>query len=258
MPSNPTSTSMSETSGPQQARSITDLATLRLSAGLLLGGQLLYILITQFHVGGDANDHREIFIHYADSGDWKGVHVAQFAAMTAMITGLIALGSALARTLHVRVHAPVIMGVVVRSASVLAGVALALYAALQAVDGVGNQQVDAAWQHASGLDKPARFATAEAMRWLEWGMRSYHDYALGLALIGFAVATVAVGRVATPKIVPWLMAASGIAYLAQGWVVGTEGFSTANSDLIVAAWALCLAWMGVLAVATRQRSRRSA
>ena len=31
--------------------------SLRLSATLLLAGQLLYIVITQFHPGGDANNH---------------------------------------------------------------------------------------------------------------------------------------------------------------------------------------------------------
>jgi hypothetical protein len=234
---------------------ILDRAALRLSAGLLLGGQLLYILITQFHAGGDANDHREIFIHYAGSGDWKGVHVGQFLAMTVMVAGLVVFGSALTPALKGRAAAK---SAVAKSASMLAGVALALYAALQAVDGVGNQQVDAAWEHATGADKTARFASAEAMRWLEWGMRSYHDFALGLALIGFAVAAAAVGRVAVPEGVAWLMGASGVAYLAQGWVVGSQGFSVADSSLIVAAWALSLAWMGWLVAATRRKSRSNA
>ena len=89
-----------ETDSPQPSHGAVDRAGLRLSACLLLGGQLLYILVTQLHVGGDANDHREIFIHYARSGDWKGVHVAQFAAMAVMVAGLVALGSVLNRLLR--------------------------------------------------------------------------------------------------------------------------------------------------------------
>lgn len=223
--------------------------TLRLAAALLLAGQLLYIVITQFHTGGDANDHHEIFIHYAGSSDWKGVHVGQFLAMAIMVAGLLALGAAL----NARARATTVLGTVVRSASALAGVALALYAALQAVDGVGNQQVDAAWTHASAADKPARFASAEAMRWLEWGMRSYHDYALGLTLILFAVAAAALARGAFPKRVAWLMGATGLTYLAQGWVVGTDGFSATDSILIVVAWALSLGWTGWLLASTRHR-----
>ena len=250
MSTNPTTNpTAAETQQPARGN-VLDRAALRLSAGLLLGGQLLYILITQFHAGGDANDHQEIFIHYAGSGDWKGVHVGQFLAMAVMVAGLVVFGSAM----NARARATAVMGAVAKSASVLAGVALALYAALQAVDGVGNQQVDAAWEHATGADKTARFASAEAMRWLEWGMRSYHDYALGLALIGFAVVAAAVGRIAVPKGIAWPMGASGVAYLAQGWVVGTQGFSVADSNLIVAAWALSLAWMGWLLAATRRKA----
>jgi hypothetical protein len=254
MSTNPTTQPAAvEPERPQPRRGhVIDRATLRWSAGLLLGGQLLYVLITQFHAGGDANDHREVFIHSARSGDWKGVHVGQFFAMTVMVAGLVVFGSALKRALKSRATAA--MSAVAKSASTLAGVALALYAALQAVDGVGNQQVDVAWEHATGADKTARFASAEAMRWLEWGMRSYHDYALGLALIGFAVAAAAVGRAAVPKGVAWLMAASGVAYLAQGWVVGAQGFSVADSNLIVAAWVLSVAWMGWLVAATRRKT----
>jgi hypothetical protein len=236
-------------SGQPARHGLVDLAAVRLSAWLLLGGQLLYILVTQLHAGGDANNHREIFVHYAVSSDWKGVHVAQFVAMAVIVAGLVVLGSAL----KAPARASAVLGAVVKSASTLAGVALALYAALQAVDGVGNQQVDTAWEHATGADKTARFASAEAMRWLEWGMRSYHDYALGLALVLLAVATAVVGRDVVPRGVAWLMGASGLAYLAQGWVVGTQGFSVADSDLIVAAWALSLAWMGWLTAAARRR-----
>ncbi len=224
-----------------------DQGDLRLPAGLLLGGQLLYILITQFHVGGDANHHREIFLEYAGSSDWKGVHVGQFLAMSVMLTGLVVL----ATWLRARSAASSAARALSTSASALAGVGLALYAALQAVDGGGNQQVDAAWEHATGADRAARFASAEAMRWLEWGMRSYHDYALGLALLLCAAALVAAGRRAVPTGISWLMACSGVAYLAQGWVVGEEGFSATNSTLIVTAWVLSLSWMVWLAVAAR-------
>jgi hypothetical protein len=39
------------------------------------------------------------------------------------------------------------------------------------------------------------------------------------------------------------MALSGLAYLVQGWVVGSEGFSQTESIAIVLAWVLDLAWM---------------
>ena len=106
--------------------------------------------------------------------------------------------------------------------------------------------------HAPAAQKAATFASADAMRWLEWGVRSYHDYALGLALVLFAGAATAMRAVAVPRAAAVLMGLSGVAYLAQGWVIGSEGFSGTNSLLIVVAWALSLAWMTWLAVGTRR------
>src|ERR671937_1543824 len=111
---------------------------LRLSAALLLVGQVLYVVVTLFHTGGPANDHPVIFAAYAGSGSWTAVHVAQFACMAILIAGLLALSFALdpedgpARWVG-------------RFGAASAVVALALEGALQAVDGVTNKQADLAW-----------------------------------------------------------------------------------------------------------------
>lgn len=236
---------MSTKQGVDRADRTSDPAAIRLSATLLLAGQLLYILVTQLHAGGDANNHPAIFVVYARSGDWKAVHVGQFLAMTVVVSGLVLFCYALDLRAGTAAAAA-------RVGAVLAGVALALYAVLQAVDGVGNRQVDAAWATAPAADKPARFASAEAMRWLEWGVRSYHDYVLGLTLIMLGL--VAVGRPAVVhQGVAWLMCLSGVAYLAQGGVVGAQGFSSADTTLILVAWALSLTWMIWLAIDTRRQ-----
>src|SRR5688572_15097594 len=72
-----------------------DRASLRMSAALLLAGQVLYIVVTQFHAGGDANNHAAIFAVYAGSGVWKAVHVGQFVGAAILLAGLIALPFAL-------------------------------------------------------------------------------------------------------------------------------------------------------------------
>jgi Domain of unknown function (DUF4386) len=82
---------------------------------------------------------------------------------------------------------------------------------------------------------------AEAMRWLEWGARSYQNFALGLALLLFAAAVVRTAWVARP--IAYLMGLSGLAYLVQGWVAGAEGFSSTHTILILVAWVLSVAWM---------------
>jgi hypothetical protein len=98
-----------------------------------------------------------------------------------------------------------------------------------------------AWASAPDAEKAARFASAEAIRWLEWGVRSYQDFALGLALLLFAAAVVRTACV--PRPIAYLMGLSGLTYLVQGWVVGSEGFSPTQSVAIVLAWVVSLVWM---------------
>ncbi|MCC2628471.1 MAG: hypothetical protein K0S14_2121 [Thermomicrobiales bacterium] len=209
-------------------------SSLRLPATLLLVGQLLYIIITQFHTGGEANDHPAIFAAYAASGIWTAVHVGQFGAMALLLAGLLALVFAL----DVQAGTARLAG---RCGAASAVAALALYGALQAVDGVANKQADVAWVKAPEAEKAARFASAEAIRWVEWGMRSYHDYALGLALLLVAAAVARAASV--PRPIAYLIGLTGLTYLVQGWLVGAEGFSQTVSIAIVLAWVLSLAWM---------------
>ena len=84
------------------------------------------------------------------------------------------------------------------------------------------------------------------------GARSYHDFALGLAL--FLIAAPIVGTTGVPRPVTYLMGISGLTYLVQGWVVDSEGISRTHTTLILVAWALTLAWMiWLVVVAWRMR-----
>jgi hypothetical protein len=53
-------------------------------------------------------------------------------------------------------------------------------------------------------------------------------------------------------VIAYVMGLSGLAYLMQGWVVGSEGFSGTPSNLIVVAWILSVVWMIWLVVAARR------
>lgn len=219
--------------------------SLRLSATLLLVGQLLYIVVTLFHADGEANNHPAVFAEYAASGTWTVVHIAQFAAMAILLAGLVALFFALDAQDGTARWAG-------RFGAALAVAALALYGVLQAVDGVANKQVDAAWVSAPEAEKAARFASAEAIRWIEWGLRSYQNFALGLALLLFAVAVVRTAWI--PRPIGYLMGLSGLIYLVQGWVAGTEGFSGTMTTAIVLAEVVDVVWMiWLLVVAWRMQ-----
>jgi hypothetical protein len=120
-------------------------------------------------------------------------------------------------------------------------VSLALYGGVLAVDGVALKQAVNAWASAPEAEKAARFASAEAIRWLEWGMRSYEDFALGLAVLLFAVAAARTSRI--PRPIAYLMGLSGLTYLAQGWLAGSEGLSDTHTIAIVLAEVLNAGWM---------------
>lgn len=226
-----------------------DRTSLRLSAALLLAGHLLYIGVTLLHAGGDANDHHAIFTTYAANAIWTAVHLGQFVAMAIFLAGLFALFFALDVQTEAARWAS-------RFAAASTVAALALYGVVQAVDGVALKQAVNAWANAPDAEKAARFASAEAIRWLEWGMRSYQDFALGFALLLFAGAVVRVAGLS--RLVAVAMGMSAITYLAQGWLSGIDGFTPTHSIAIVLSWVLNLTWMISLAVAASRVQRSAA
>src|ERR671931_46490 len=214
-------------------------------APLLLVEHLLYLGASGSHADGEANTPPAVFAEYAGSGIWTAVHLGQFAGMAILLAGLLALFFAL------DVQAGT-AGWAGRCGAASAAATLALYGVLQAVDGVALKQAVNAWASAPDAEKTVRFASAEAIRWLEWGVRSYQDFALGLALLLFAAAVVRTAWV--PRPIAYLMGLSGLTYLAQGWVAGSEGFSRTQTILIVLALVLNLAWMvWLVVVAWRMR-----
>jgi hypothetical protein len=215
--------------------------SVRLAAILLLAGVLLSAIAGFLHPeGADANDHQTIFAIYAASHSWTAVHLGQFIGMVIITFGLVALFFALdvrsgvARWLN-------------RFALLSAGAAVALYGVLQAVDGVGLKQAVNAWASAENGDKAVRFAAAETVRWLEWAVRSYHSFVFGFALILFGAVIAVTGRVSRP--IGYLMALCGLCYLAQGWIIGSSGFSSANQIPTLLGIGLILVWTVWLLVA---------
>lgn len=220
-----------------------DGRALRMSAALLLIGQVLYVLVTLLHTGGEANHHSAIFAAYAGSQIWTAVHVAQFVCMTIFLSGLFALCYALNGETETARWAA-------RFGGATAVVTLALYGVVLAVDGVALKQAVNAWASAPEAEKAARFATAEAIRWLEWGTRSYVNFTLGFSVLLFAVAIVRTAGI--PRPIGYLMGLSALTYLMQGWAAGTEGFSQTHTMAIVLAEVVNVVWMTWLITAARR------
>ena len=220
----------------------------RLSATLLLVGQLSYVVVTLLHTGGEGNNHPAIFAAYAASQIWTAVHVAQFACMAIMLAGLFALFFALDLKLSSARWAA-------RFGAASTIVTLGLCGAVLAVDGVALKQAVNALASASDAEKTARFASAEVIRWLEWGTRSYENFTLGLTVLLFAIGVARTMWI--PRPIAYLMGLSGVAYLMQGWTAGAEGFSPNHTIAIVLAEILNAAWMIWLLVAAWRMQERA-
>jgi hypothetical protein len=217
---------------------------LRLSATLLFIGVVVFQVASLLHAGaGGGNDHQAQFTAYANSSIWTAVHLGQFIGTAVITAGLLVLFFALG----VSEGTPRWLGFF---GAMAAGVALVLAAVVYAVDGVALKQATDAWASAPAAQQATRFASAEALRWLEWGTRSYQNFMFGLALVLFATTIVWTARITRP--IGYVMGLNGLATIVLGWVTGTEGFSATSGVLYTIGaflfgvwmiWLLIVAWL---------------
>jgi uncharacterized cupredoxin-like copper-binding protein len=226
-----------------------DIERLRLPSALAFTGVLLSMASGFLHPGrANANDHAAVFTEYAASAHWTHIHLGQFAGMAVVIAGILALLLRLGRPTKSTAH---IWNGSFSIGAAFAVIALSLYGVLQAVDGVALKQAVNAWVAAPEAERMIRFANAEAIRWLEWGIRSYQSFALGLT---FVVTGTLLAKAARPlRSMGAMMALSGIAYIMQGGVLGSAGFSTINGILSIIEIAFVLAWSAGLLVVSWKR-----
>jgi hypothetical protein len=214
---------------------VSERSTLRLAGALLVGGFLLNIVVTLFHPSGNEDDHRAIFIKYADSGAWVAIHLGQFVAVLVALAGLLVLY----RALQLRGDVPWLP----RFAAGATIATAATWAVLQALDGVALKQAVDAWTDASGRQKAIRFADAETLRWLEWGLQSYFRALLALSFILFGAAIVVTRLL--PSWIGWVAVLAGVLSAAIGIDVGYSGLESGLQDaagiaFLVAALAFAL------------------
>ena len=135
-----------------------------------------------------------------------------------------------------------------RFALLSAGAGMALYGVLQVVDRVGLKQAVNAWASAENGDKAFRCRRDRSM--LGMAVRSYQSFVFGLALILFGAVIAVTGRVSRP--IGYLIALSGLCYLAQAWIIGSSGFSSANQIPTLGGIGLILLWTIWLLIAARR------
>jgi hypothetical protein len=217
---------------------------LTLSGALLLVGFVVNAIQRGLlHPAGAEDDHEAIFTEYAASDVWVATHLAEFVLVLVALAGLLVLCYALRR--ETPYLALLAAGALIVSA--------AAWAVLQAVDGVTLKQAVDAWVAASGAEKATRFADAETVRWIEWGLQSYFRVLLGVAFLLLGAAAV-VSRL-VPTWLGVLLVIGALLSLAIGFSVGYAGLEGGFQDAVGIALQLVVLVFGVGLLVVSRRAR---
>lgn len=160
---------------------------------------------------------------------------------------LVALAGLLVLCHAVRPEAPYLA--LLAAGAVLA--TSAMWAVLQAVDGVTLKQAVDDWAAASGTDEAIRFADAETVRWTEWGLQGYFRVLLGVTFLLVGTALV-VSRL-IPGWLGVLLGVGGLLSLAIGFSVAYQGLESGFQDAVGIAFQLVVLIfiVGLLVVSRR-------
>ena len=219
--------SVSHGEEPRASGTSADRGALTLSGALLLVGFVGNAIQRMlWHPTGEEDDHEAIFTEYAASDAWEATHLAELLLVLVALAGLLVLCRA------VRREAPY-LALLAAGAIIASGAA---WAALQAVDGVTLKQAVDAWAAASGTEKATRYADAETVRWIEWGLQGYFRVLLGGAFLLLGAAAV-VSRL-VPSWLGVLLAVGGLLSLAVGFSVGYAGLESGFQDAVGIAFQL--------------------
>ena len=233
--------SVSHREEPRGRGTLADRA-LTLSGALLLVGFIVNAIQRMLlHPSGAEDDHEAIFTEYAESDVWVATHLAEFVLVLVALAGLLVLCRAL------RPETPYL--------ALLAAGALiassATWAVLQGVDGVTLKQAVDAWAGASGTEKATRFADAETVRWIEWGLQGYFRVLLGGAFLLLGAAAV-VSRL-VPTWLGVLLVVAGLLSVVVGVSVGYAGLESGFQDAVgIVLQLVVLVFIGGLLVAGRR------
>jgi hypothetical protein len=216
------------------------------AGAMLTVGVLVSALAEVIHPHHEpANDHHRVFAEYAASTAWTWVHYLQFAAALTVIIGFLLLHAAITAYGHDSVLA--------RLGSATGVATLAVFTVNMAVDGIALKQSVDAWAAAPPSEEAARYASAETVRWLEWGANAFFQIMLGTTVILFGLAIVRTAVVASS--IGWAATGAGIGLVANGIVTGFHGFA-ATPLAPISMLLFLLASTGIAVDAYRRRAAR--
>lgn len=191
----------------------------KLGAFSLLAGTILLTILSFVHPHqADPNNNPAVFAEYAADPDWIATHLGQFfASFLVLIVATFSIYRSLASENENIANWA-------RIGMITAGLAMAVFAVDQGLDGIALKRAVDAWAHAPAASKEIYLGTAEGIRWLEYGLNGMYNILQGMSVLFFSIG--AVMSSVYPQWLGWLGGiASGLARIVVGLATMTSGFS---------------------------------
>jgi len=220
---------------------------LRFGALAAVAGLVLQVVAGSLHPGRvPPNDSAAVFLEYAASTTWTGVHIAQFVAGLLVAVALMTLAASLPRD--------GVGGVLAFVGGLAALLVAAVFAVQMAVDGIALKATIDAWVAAAPADRAAAFLVADSVRAVEKGLAGFFQLLTGTSMtaLGFAVA----GGRTYPRWLGWFGVAGGLGFLAGGVATAHTGFSSEASGILSPSLILAVVFLVGIAVAMWRRAGR--
>ena len=203
---------------------------------------------TLLHPSASApNDLPAALAEYAASVHWIGIHLGQFVGIAAAGMSLVALAATFERGRA---------GAWSRVGQAGAVVSIAVYAGVQAVDGVANHAMAHRWAAAHGDARALVYESAFAVREIEIGLTSFFSLVFGSTLAVFGLAML-LGTLYPA----WLGAAGvlgGLGTIAVGVEQAFSGFSDVALTMFMVVGPVDLVWTIVTGILMWRLARQLA
>lgn len=221
------------------------MAPARLEGAAAISGALLLLFGTMLHpMQADPSDAVAAFTEYAADANWVASHLCQFFGIALMFVGLIGVGGAITGEAGEWIA---------RVAVFFAASALALSAALQAVDGVALKTMVDDWFTAPADRNQAAFTAAFAVRQIEIGLASFVAMLFGVTAVLYGVAMSWSKQ--WPRWLGGLGVIGGLGTFTGGVLSATTGFSALQMNVSMPFNLTVIIWMILAGVILWRQAR---
>lgn len=232
---------------------------LRIGALLAIVGAIIFLVPWFMHPSReDPGDWSRTIQEYAESDSWIAIHLAQLLGLMLVFLSL----ALLSESLQVQYSGTVISSLA-SLAFVMSIASLAVFAILQAVDGISLKAMVDAWANAPPEERDVAFRVAESIRWVEVGINSIARFlqAATAFLIGTAIALTFRTDIPYPKarLLGIVAIVAGTGMVLRGIAVAYTGFSLSNPlySQTTHFLTLFLLWMVVIGIIMWKRAASS-